>query len=439
MKKMLFFLFTIFFCIGKDSYTQQHDFQLSVVSVGMNNGRQNGYLDAIRTIVRNKTLTTYDDVRFILNLLRTEYDLDPSRGDTLIWNSLEIEYLNLETLEPNLRAQATKILIIISDGGLKFYSLPFISDDLNNLTDKKDAADMITRKLKEAFTIYPVCVRGSEENRTIMRSLSTSEDNNGNGKVWQLNDITRQIQDEVLDALYQGPVVCTLILDHSGSIYNSRRQITETVGGFIKNISEGNSSVKIVLDRCTTVTGGRIMIGSRPNDTGHRPDETLHEVDLSRFIISPYLTQEQCSGFLWDELGTRNNPSAIKGADLPQTNFSYELIVNRLLPYINNNWTGIPGRWRLPTEAELEFVLRRHPRHFENDLRLRIFSNSFYGEYNVQDRVNPQGRTSGVFVVTKGYSFDDDNSILQRAAFRGRIEPNAESKLTGIMFVFEAF
>jgi formylglycine-generating enzyme required for sulfatase activity len=106
------------------------------------------------------------------------------------------------------------------------------------------------------------------------------------------------------------------------------------------------------------IPAGRFMMGSPDSEAGHQPDETQHEVTISRpfYMGISEVTQEQWQAVMgtrpWDELvffrESRTNPaSCISWADA--TEFCKRL-------------SAKPGQagppFRLPTEAEWEYACR---------------------------------------------------------------------------------
>lgn len=102
--------------------------------------------------------------------------------------------------------------------------------------------------------------------------------------------------------------------------------------------------------RMVLIPAGKFMMGSPDSEPGHQPDETLHEVTITKpFYIGKYeVTQEQWQFLMGD------NPSQNKGAKLPVSNIS----VDDCHEFIKRLNTKTNGKYRLPTEAEWEFACK---------------------------------------------------------------------------------
>ena len=98
------------------------------------------------------------------------------------------------------------------------------------------------------------------------------------------------------------------------------------------------------------IPAGNFMRGSPRSEKGHRDSETQHKVTLTKsFFIGKYEVTQN----LWErEMG--NNPSIIKGANLPVTNVSWEDCQG----FIKKLNAETDGGYRLPTDAEWEYACR---------------------------------------------------------------------------------
>ena len=106
--------------------------------------------------------------------------------------------------------------------------------------------------------------------------------------------------------------------------------------------------VKQLVADMVTINGGSFMMGSDDADADIH-EHPAHNVTLSTFSIAKH----EVTQALWRAV-MNNNPSAVKGDNLPVTNVSWddcELFIARL--------NAITGRsFRLPTEAEWEYAAR---------------------------------------------------------------------------------
>jgi formylglycine-generating enzyme required for sulfatase activity len=99
------------------------------------------------------------------------------------------------------------------------------------------------------------------------------------------------------------------------------------------------------------VPGGEFAMGSPAGEAGRQPDEVLHRVRLSPFLLSSTeVTQAQ-----WTKV-MGNNPSSFRdaGADAPVEGVTW----NDVQDFLSRLNARGDGRFRLPTEAEWEYAAR---------------------------------------------------------------------------------
>ena len=135
------------------------------------------------------------------------------------------------------------------------------------------------------------------------------------------------------------------------------------------HFSDGQGGeVTLSLDDGPLVGVAVLMCGSPADETGRQADETLHPVVLTRDVIAaPHeVTQAEWTALM------DNNPSRFSGDDRPVESITwYEAVAycNRLSerdgltpaytvdgPYVT--WNRDADGWRLPTEAEWEYLCR---------------------------------------------------------------------------------
>jgi formylglycine-generating enzyme required for sulfatase activity len=104
-----------------------------------------------------------------------------------------------------------------------------------------------------------------------------------------------------------------------------------------------------------TFTMGCVAGGEWTSADCPRAARVLHEVTLTKdFYIGKFeVTQAE-----WESLmGTENNPSVVKGSNLPVTNVSW-VEAHTFIDKLNERDAGTGKQWRLPTEAEWEYAAR---------------------------------------------------------------------------------
>ncbi len=138
----------------------------------------------------------------------------------------------------------------------------------------------------------------------------------------------------------------------------------EPTAGKVGSAPKESSGKEAVIDlgkgiklEMVLIPAGKFKMGSPESEKGRDPDETQHEVTLTKpFYMGKYeVTQEQWKAvmgtvFLW----FGGNPSSNKGAKLPVTNVSW----NDCQDFIKKLNTKTNGGYRLPTEAEWEYACR---------------------------------------------------------------------------------
>jgi len=118
-------------------------------------------------------------------------------------------------------------------------------------------------------------------------------------------------------------------------------------------------------------------------------DEVLHKVFLSPFNITEYITNRQ-----WNDIMGTNIEYLL---DSPVRDISWDeiqIFIKKLEEKTNKTY-------RLPTEAELEYILQKD---YEEGIVPNIYEwgHDFYTKYNVNDNVNPMGPSTGDLRVIRG-------------------------------------
>jgi formylglycine-generating enzyme len=260
-------------------------------------------------------------------------------------------------------------------------------------------------------------------------------------------------------------------------IYNNtpQIQITKTFEPDIKksenpenNTKAKNKSINKPDIEFVDIPGGTFMMGSPVAEQGRKDDEIQHKVTLSAFKMSKYcITYAQYDVFC--EATGREKPwGFVPGGNYP---------VSQVTWYDANafaEWMGC----RLPTEAEWEYAARANTttpfntgdcltseqanfngekpytncdkgKNREKPLPVGSFPpnafglydmhgntwewcNDWYGEYDINDTMNPQGPASGTRKVDRGGGWYDP-AWRCRSAYRGGGDPPG-NRGTGISF-----
>jgi len=262
-------------------------------------------------------------------------------------------------------------------------------------------------------------------------------------------------------------------LSKLNEIYNNTPQIQITKQFEINTANAENntrikdSSINKPIIEFVDIPGGTFIMGSPSSEKERKDDEIQHQVTLSAFKMSKYpVTYEQYD--LFCEVTGRTKPRGRERGNLP---------VSMVTWYDANafaEWMGC----RLPTEAEWEYAARANTttpfytgdcltsdqanfdgskpytnfdksENRKKPLPVGSFSpnafglydmhgniwewcNDWYGEYDINDTLNPQGPDSGTRKVNRGGAWYDP-AWRCRSAYRAGGDP-PDIRGTGISF-----
>ena len=211
------------------------------------------------------------------------------------------------------------------------------------------------------------------------------------------------------------------------------------------------------------IPAGRFTMGSPSSEEGRYPDETQHEVVLTRGF---FLAETECTQGQWEAV-MGGSPSNFKGTDRPVEQVSW----GEALEYCQKLTTKqraegiLPDgwEWRLPTEAEWEYAARAGttgPRYGEleaiawwsgnsgsethpvsqkaanawglHDMMGNVWEwcSDWSGDYSTGSVTDPTGPSSGSYRVSRGGSWLNV-ARYARSAYRGRFGPGGRSNNLG--------
>jgi hypothetical protein len=196
---------------------------------------------------------------------------------------------------------------------------------------------------------------------------------------------------------------------------------------------------------------GSFMMGSPKSEEEHRNDEDQVQVRISRGF---WMAQTECTQAQWEAV-IGDNPSEVKGRDLPVEKVSWEDVQAYLSKL--NGAVSLPSGWKLelPTEAQWEYACRAGTESMFSfgDRSSRIYANIGQGKpsavasyapnaWNMHDMhgnvwewcrdwygeklpggTDPAGPAAGLHRVNRGGTFDR-GWPSSRAAQRAYDEPN---------------
>lgn len=250
---------------------------------------------------------------------------------------------------------------------------------------------------------------------------------------------------------------------------NKNRLQKETVKGNYTNIKEQERLVILsIMANMTSILGGRFVMG---NNRSPVADEAEHMVVLNAFFMNKYeVTQEQ-----WERL-MGYNPSLNRGcASCPVENVSWE----EVMKFIRKINSLTNKKYRLPTEAEWEYVARlggkeeiekaggmeeyirstawsfinsghrTHPVGNKQPNAAGIYDlfgnvtewcSDWYGAFFFKEddtEINPEGPPLGKAKVIRGGNYKDYVGDRFRPSFRNKMNPKTKGSEVGFRLVMD--
>ncbi|WP_461256592.1 formylglycine-generating enzyme family protein [Treponema sp. R80B11-R83G3] len=291
--------------------------------------------------------------------------------------------------------------------------------------------NLVIDKIKNSMTVFPIVITGKTKsvNESLLRRLTS------NGKRYNLNkdDLNILLDMIKVDIDNKIPVALHIMLDHSGSMQDTVSGVTQNLTFILQEIWRYKVTKKeaplneFLNDFFTDMPTALYEIGEPESSF-----EILHQVFLTEYKIMSDLVTQKFYDIYLKETG-KENPAKILNPDSPQTNVSYNQAADEFVKFLNKkyNTTG----FFIPKEEHTEAFYKTYPNKIlaNRDHKVLEITSSFFGEYELEQTIDPTGPYEGTDRVVKGY-FDDHSRF--RPALRGRIDPETPSPLVGIRLAF---
>ena len=387
-------------------------------------GRHGQVFNVIRSQLTDKTA-----LDSVAKNVREKIVHDQKYGSTALWPVIDHILYDIEQM-PNTK----HFVIALTDGKATLLRKDLLRRDSTKefINDTGKLKDKLLEELERGAFVFSIQVIGEnrETDENFLRAISSER------KIYQLNDlstITDTIKRDIDGAM---PIAIHYILDHSHSMENMAGKIAQFTNDanaelFNHATQKPRDLLQQFLDEYfVDLPQGRVLIG----DPNGNPDEVPHYISFSNGskIMKEVVTQGLVNELLAAEMNAEENPSKILDDASPQTNFSNrqaQMFAVRLNAKFSTNG------FRLQTEEECESAMKLKPAGFLYGV-VREHTRTFYGDYLLDELVDPKGNQNGVDMVTRGYSSEDTDPFVRRASYRSRIAPHALSPTTGFRLVY---
>jgi hypothetical protein len=432
MKKSISLFFILYLTtICSRTYAQNGTIFVNVYVIGLE--------QTIERIVISE-LSTQEQLDAVTRAIENEFINSKKFGNTPFYAAIDNMIEDLSSQE--IQDDAEVVFLLYTDGVNTSLEKGLFRDPVSQqyTNNKVSLERYIISKLHSSqngrhLLVIPVLTIGqqNESNIAFLQSICFPP-----GERVYLFKETDLIRKKLFHSHKSSSLFLNILLDHSSSMESIHQAVGHDVIQKIKDIyirihepeKEGND-LSISLDDFMNITGGPAFVGTQPP---FRPDEIYFTFELSPFrIMKTPVLQKHYQKYL-TERGSEN-PSKILGEDCPQTNLTYNEILD-FVKWLNSKWDG-PGVFRLQTEYEWEYVARLKPAGFSRgDPITREITSTMYDDYDVTEKKDPKGNPNGTHLVVRGVSYEDSSDpMMGRPEYRGRIAKNDSSPLVGFRLI----
>lgn len=385
-------------------------------------------------------LKTQEQLDEVIHSIELEFILSQNFGTTPLYALIDHMLEDLNELNiPSKDAKA--ICFLFSDGVNTDISKGWFKSENAKMyaNNKKILENIIIENLNTPVNEIPIKMipvvtlgRNKDSNMVFLNKICSP-----NERVYRFNEESELflIKEKLMKSIEESEtLILNIGLDHSSSMQTIVQKLGELVIQLLSDVfqkANKNDDIDILLSDFIDFPGGPSYVASKSAKV--RPDEVYFSFDLSPFrIMRTPILQKHYRRFLLET--EKTNYSKILGPDYPQTNITYNEILQFII-WLNSKWEG-PGKFRLPTEFELENLLRLLPSGFSRgEPLIREYTSTWYSDYDITEKVDPKGSSSGTHKIVRGSSYEDTDPMMNRPEYRGRMAINDSSALCGFRLV----